>query len=158
MTPSERQTCIEEIRVFPALLEQAVVGLDDVQLDTSYREGGWTVRQVAHHVADSHVNAYARMRMMLTEEHPTLKPYDHDAWAVLADYSMSLDSTIDLLRGLHERWAVFLESIPEDDWGRAAYHPENGEVTLESLLQSFADHGTHHLAQIERAKAMSGEQ
>lgn len=152
MTPDERRACIEEIRSFPSLLQQAVAGLDNEQLDTPYREGGWTVRQVAHHVADSHINGYSRMRMIVTEEHPTLKPYDQDAWAVLADYAMPLEGTISLLQGLHERWAVFLESIPDESWGRTAYHPEDGDVTLEDFLKNYADHGTRHLEQIERVR------
>lgn len=153
MTPDQRLACIQAIRTFPEQLTQAVAGLDDAVLNASYREGGWSVRQIAHHVADAHVNAYARMRMMITEDHPTLKPYDQDTWAALADYAMPLQPTLALVQGLHERWAVFLESIPDESWGRTAYHPENGEVTLESLLKTYADHGTHHLEQIERAKS-----
>lgn len=151
MTAEQRRACIEEIRSLPAQLQEAVSGLDEEQLGRSYREGGWNVRQIVHHIADSHANAYVRMRLIATEDHPTLKPYDQDEWAALADYAMPPDVSLDLIRGLHTRWAVFLESLPEESWGRTAYHPENGEVSMESLLRTYADHGNQHLDQIGRA-------
>lgn len=156
MTPEERRACIEEIRILPDLVRDAIEGLNDARLDTAYREGGWTVRQVVHHIADSHVNAYGRMKLVLTERHPTLKPYDQDAWAELADYALPVDSSIALLAGLHRRWAAFLEAVPDEGWGRTAYHPEDGEVTLEGLLRSYARHGRHHVGQIEELRRSSG--
>jgi uncharacterized damage-inducible protein DinB len=154
---NERAPLIEKIRSLPDELQSAVQGLDDRQLDTPYRNGGWTIRQVAHHIADSHVNAYIRMKMMLTEKHPTLKPYDQDEWAKLADANGApLDSSLALVRGLHSRWSTLLESLPEESWSRSAYHPENGEVTLDGMLRSYAGHGAHHVGQIRKLRDEMG--
>ncbi len=140
---------IEEIGALPDLLESRAADLSDEQLDTSYREGGWTRREVIHHIADSHMNAYIRMKLIVTEEHPTLKPYDQDRWAEQADSEMPIDVSLRLIRALHERWHRFLVSLPEEAWNRTAHHPEDGEVSLGSLLRSYARHGVHHVRQIE---------
>ena len=149
LTTTERHERIESIKNLPAALEAAVKGLTDQQLDTPYREGGWTVRQVVHHLADSHLNAFIRMKLILTETNPTLKPYDQDSWAKLADtVTVPLAPSLGILRGLHERWYVLLNSMPETAWLRKAIHPERGEVTLESILVTYSNHGVNHVEQI----------
>ena len=123
-TQTERRALIAKIRSLPKDAQAAVKGLSDEQLRTPYREGGWTVAQVIHHLADSHMNAYVRMRLAMTEEHPTIKAYDQDAWASLADAgSTQLGPSLAILRGLHRRWVAFLRAIPAKAWGRAALHP-----------------------------------
>jgi hypothetical protein len=146
---ADRTQMIEKIRVLPSQLKKAVAGLSDAQLDTPYRAGGWTVRQVVHHVADSHMNAFIRMKLILTEEHPTIKPYDQDAWAVLADSQrVPLAPSFEIIDGIHDRWCRLLESVPDVGWGRSALHPERGEVTLESMLVTYAGHGEKHVEHI----------
>jgi hypothetical protein len=145
---ANRKERIERIRSLPAELEHAVAGLNDSQLDTPYRSGGWTVRQVVHHVADSHMNAFVRMKLILTEDRPTLKPYDQDAWAGLHDSMLPPDASLPIIRGLHSRWVTLLEHVPEEAWTRTAHHPESGEVSLDSLLTTYARHGENHVAQI----------
>lgn len=156
MTSTERRTLIDDIRSLPDMLAGSIAGLSDEQLDTPYREGGWTVRQVVHHIADSHLNGYARMKLIVTEEHPTLKPYDQDEWAALQDSRLDPVLSLDILRGLHERWRVLLEHIPEESWDRTAFHPEDGEVSLEGLLNVYAGHGQHHVRQIDALKQRLG--
>jgi hypothetical protein len=146
---SDRSTKIAKIRELPANLEKAVAGLSDQQLDTPYREGGWTLRQVVHHLADSHMNAFVRMKLILTEDNPTIKPYNQDAWATQADYlNVPLAASLGILRGLHERWARVMESVPEQAWQRTANHPERGPVTLEGMLTTYANHGEKHVEHI----------
>jgi uncharacterized damage-inducible protein DinB len=154
---AERQERVARIRQLPEQVVAAVQGLNDAQLDTPYRTGGWTVRQVVHHLADSHMNACIRMRLILTEERPTLKPYDQDGWAKLPDAARApVQSSIALLEGLHERWSTLLESVPESAWSRPAFHPENGDVTLDGLLETYARHGEHHVRQITGLRAAKG--
>lgn len=148
MTQDERREAIEAIGRLPELLEDAALRLDAAELDSSYREGGWTRRQVIHHIADSHLVGYTRMKLILTEEYPTLKPYDQDAWATLSESSTPIEASLALVRGLHARWQAMLQGVPEDSWGRMAYHPEDGEVILEEMLQKYAGHGEHHVRQI----------
>ena len=149
LTATERRDKIALIRRLPAELESAVQGLNDQQLDTPYREGGWTVRQVVHHLADSHLNAFVRMKLILTEDHPTLKPYDQEMWAKLPDtLETPLASSLTILKGLHERWSTLLENVPETSWARSARHPESGEVTLDSMLTTYAKHGEKHVGHI----------
>ncbi len=145
---SEREKMIRRIEALPGQLQDAVRGLSDAQLDTPYRGGGWTVRQVVHHLADSHLNAFVRTKLILTEERPTLKPYSQDAWSTLADASLPIAPSLEILSGLHRRWVALLRSIPEADWSRPAFHPERGEVTPESMLAMYAGHGENHVAQI----------
>ena len=149
LTAAERLEKIATVRKLPSSVEAAVKGLSDRQLDTPYRSGGWTVRQVVHHLADSHLNAFTRMKLILTEDKPTLKPYDQNKWAKLIDTKQApIESSLAILKGLHERWTTLLESLPEGSWGRTAYHPERGEVSLENLLTTYADHGEKHVGQI----------
>ena len=157
MSATERREKIDLIKKLPGEIEEAVKGLSDSQLDTPYRQGGWTVRQVVHHLADSHMNAFIRVKLILTEEKPTLKPYNQNEWAKLVDArSVSVASSLALLRGLHERWASLLESLPEQAFGRTALHPERGEVTLESQLVTYANHGVKHVGHIAALRAAKG--
>jgi hypothetical protein len=157
MTQAERRVKIENLRNLPAIVEAAVRGLDDRQLDTPYREGGWTVRQVVHHLADSHMNAVVRMKLILTEDHPKLKPYDQDKWATLVDTRRApIQSSLAIIRGLHERWTALLETIPDEAWSRTASHPERGDVTLEGTLNTYADHGEKHVQSILKLRAQKG--
>jgi hypothetical protein len=144
----ERNNKISTIKRLPRDVEAAMSGLTDTQLDTPYREGGWTVRQVVHHLADSHANAFIRMKLILTEDHPTIKPYDQNRWALLIDSTLPIASSLAILRGLHERWGRLLESLPDSAWSRTGFHPENGDVTLESMLNTYAGHGTKHVGHI----------
>lgn len=157
MTAEERRTKIAQIRALPATLERAVKGLNDTQLDTPYRDGGWTVRQVVHHLADAHMNAFIRMKLILTEEKPTLKPYQQNAWATLPDTTnMPIGVSMEILRGLHDRWSMLLEKVPDHAWARSALHPERGELTLESQLNTYAGHGekhVEHILSLRRARA-----
>ena len=152
----ERQSKIAQIREFPPIIKSAISGLDDKQLDTPYRDGGWTARQVVHHLADSHMNAFMRFRWLVTEHNPTIKTYEQDDWARLPDSRLPLDSSLKILDGLHERWAVFLESLPDEAWSRRGMHPEHGEVTLDDLLEIYSGHGAHHAGQITNLRARKG--
>jgi uncharacterized damage-inducible protein DinB len=154
--PQERKSKIAEIRAFPPILQSAIAGLNDEQLDTRYRDGGWTVRQVVHHIADSHVNAYLRFRWLVTEDNPTIKTYDQDVWAELPDSRLPLDSSLRIIDGLHERWAAFLDTLPDEAWSRKGMHPERGEVTLDDLLEIYSGHGAHHAAQITGLRGKKG--
>lgn len=156
-TADERAARINRIRQLPALAREAVRGLDPAQLDTPYGPGKWTPRQVLHHLADSHMNAFVRMKLILTEDHPTLKPYDQDAWAVTADGARSeADASLAILRGLHARWVDLLNAVPEEGWARSAHHPESGEVTLDALLRIYAGHGELHLSRIHELRQEKG--
>lgn len=139
---------IAAINILPAQLRNAVAGLNDQQLDTPYRDGGWTLRQVVHHVADSHLNAFIRTKLMLAEDHPTLKPYDQDDWATLPDNQLPVESSLQLIDGLHQRWALLFASLSDGDWDRTAFHPENGVMSLHTIIQLYAAHGGNHVAQI----------
>ncbi|HMA21512.1 MAG TPA: putative metal-dependent hydrolase [Gemmatimonadaceae bacterium] len=152
----QRQSRIADIRELPAIIKSAVAGLNDEQLDTRYRDGGWTIRQVVHHVADSHMNAYLRFRWLVTEDHPTIKTYDQDIWAGLSDSRLALDSSLRIIDGLHERWAAFLDALPEAAWSRKGMHPELGEVSLDDLLEIYSGHGAHHAGQITDLRARKG--
>jgi hypothetical protein len=156
-TMEERKAKIEKIRELPQKLTEAVQGLNDAQLDTPYRDGGWTVRQVVHHVADSHMNSFLRFKWMLTEKFPKIKTYNQDLWATSPEYALPIDSTLLLIRGLHERWVVLLNSIPESDWTtRTADHPENGIVTLDRMLDIYSGHGEKHCGHIWGLRKIMG--
>ena len=149
LTTEKRQELIGQIRQLPQSLADLVGKLSDEQLDTPYGEGKWTIRQVVHHLADSHCNGLARFRWVLTEEYPTLKPYDQDRWARLVDArTLPLEPSLAILRGLHERWVILLESLSEDSWFRKGNHPEEGDVSIEDLLVAYANHGIKHLGHI----------
>ncbi|MEM7482545.1 MAG: YfiT family bacillithiol transferase [Acidobacteriota bacterium] len=153
MSEEDRQQAIQRIGILPAHLRAAVEGLTDGQLDTPYREDGWTVRQVVHHVVDSHLNAYIRFKTVLTEDRPTIRPYDQDAWSNLADASDPLEGSLRVLEALHGRWERLLISIEAAAWHRPFIHPESGEHTLEWLLALYAWHGDHHVAHVTRLRA-----
>jgi hypothetical protein len=148
---------LARLRQLPAAAEAAVHGLNDAHLDTPCGEGEWTVRQVVHHLADAHMNGFIRMKLILTEEQPTLKPYDQDAWARLCDSTeLPVRAALSILAGLHERWSGLLESVPESSWRRSATHPESGPVTLDGLLVTYARHGETHVRQITGLRAAKG--
>ena len=152
-TAETRRACITAIASAPAALRAAVQGLTDRQLDTPYRPGGWTVRQVVHHVPDSHLNAYIRFKLTLTEDSPTIKPYDEAAWAQLSDSRETpIETSLALLESLHRRWGILLESMQEPDFTRPLTHPEHGQVDIDWLLQVYAWHGAHHVAHITRLR------
>lgn len=149
-TAESRRRWIETIRALPAALRAAVAGLDDARLDTPYRDGGWTVRQVVHHLPDSHLNAYVRFKLGLTEDHPAIRPYDEAAWAELEDGKRApVAVSLALLEALHDRWARMLESMSDADFARTVHHPEQGrDLSLDDLLQMYAWHSRHHLAHV----------
>jgi uncharacterized damage-inducible protein DinB len=157
-TAEERQQRIAQIERTPAELRAAVRGLSPEQLDTPYRPGGWTVRQVAHHVPDSHLNAFIRFKLALTESNPTIRPYDEARWAELADVpGTPIEVSLRLLDALHERWGVLLRSLEPAHFERTLFHPErNATMTLDELLALYAWHGPHHVAHVTRLRARSG--
>ncbi|MBZ5541179.1 MAG: bacillithiol transferase BstA [Acidobacteriia bacterium] len=157
VTPALRQQAMEIIAETPAKLRAAVKGLNDSQLDTPYREGGWTVRQVIHHVADSHANAYTRLRLAMTENEPTIKPYAEGLWAELPDAkSAPVEVSLTLLEALHDRWMRLQRTLRDADYARTFRHPEHGVRTLEWLLFLYAWHGPHHTAHITRLRQQKG--
>ncbi|RFU64702.1 putative metal-dependent hydrolase [Peribacillus glennii] len=139
---------INEIEDLPRLLRGAVKGLDNKQLDTPYRSGGWTVRQVIHHLTDSHMNAYVRFKLALTEEKPVIKPYDEAKWAELSDYKLPIDISLSLLEALHKRWTNLLRNLSPSDMEKIFIHPDSGEVSVGKNIGIYAWHGRHHLAHI----------
>ena len=140
---------LDEIAETPARMRAAVSGLSDAQLDTPYRPGGWTVRQLAHHVPDSHMNSYVRFRLALTEDSPVIKPYEEARWAELADArTLPVEPSLALLESLHSRWVPLLRSLSPSDWKRTFRHPELGLVSLENNAALYAWHGRHHVAHI----------
>ncbi|HXX00484.1 MAG TPA: bacillithiol transferase BstA [Candidatus Acidoferrales bacterium] len=157
LTETQRQEAISAIAETPANLRAAVKGLSDAQLDTPYREGGWTVRQVVHHVPDSHLNSYIRFKLALTEDEPTIKPYFEDRWADLADTKATpIEVSLTLLESLHDRWVRLLRSLKPEDWKRAFRHPELGAMTLEKTLALYQWHGRHHVAHITELRKQRG--
>jgi uncharacterized damage-inducible protein DinB len=149
LSAEERRATVDALAAAPKQLRQAVAGLTDAQLDTPYRPGGWTVRQLVHHVADSHMNAYTRFRLALTEENPTVKPYDEAKWAELEDArTLPIDISLSLLDLMHERLVVVLRSTPDDAFQRSVMHPENGPMTMDNLLSMYSWHGRHHTAHV----------
>ena len=144
-TAAQRRERIAAIGSFPGELKAAMAG---AQLDKTYRDGGWTARQVVHHVADSHMNAFIRFRLALTEDKPTIKPYDEAAWAKLPDAKLEPTVSIQILDGLHQRWHTMLQAMSETDFAREAVHPDHGARTLDWFLQLYAWHGRHHIGHI----------
>ena len=156
-TAEERSRFIEEIAATPQHMRSAVAGLNSMQLDTPYRDGGWTVRQVIHHVPDSHKNSYIRFNFALTEHEPTIKPYDEAVWAELVDARTApIEPSLNLLEGLHDRWALLLRSLSGEDVKRKFYHPELGVVTIEQYIALYAWHGKHHVAHITSLRQREG--
>jgi hypothetical protein len=157
LTEEQKKKYIDEIAIVPANLRSVVSGLPDARLDTPYRPGGWTVRQVVHHVPDSHMNAYIRFKLALTESDPTIKPYEQQLWAELADTkSTPIDISLALLDSLHDRWVRLLRSLQAEDWQRTFRHPELGLVSLEKNLALYAWHGRHHVAHITALRKREG--
>jgi uncharacterized damage-inducible protein DinB len=157
LTADQRRELIQQIAATPARMREAVAGLDEAQLDTPYRDGGWTVRQVVHHVPDSHMNAYTRVKLALTEEQPTIKPYDEAAWAKLNDVrDTPIETSLLLLETLHQRWDTILRAMTDADFERTLLHPDMGVMTLDALIAMYAWHGRHHVGHITSLRARSG--
>jgi hypothetical protein len=158
LTPEERRDCIARIERAPAALRQAVGGLREAQLDTPYRKGGWTVRQVVHHLPDSHLNAYTRFRLALTEPTPTIRPYLEHRWAELPDArSAPIELSLALLETLHRRWVSLLRGLGPAEWELRYLHPEHGrEWALDEVLAMYAWHGEHHVAHITSLRDRMG--
>ncbi|MBA2874759.1 YfiT family bacillithiol transferase [Thermaerobacillus caldiproteolyticus] len=149
---------ISDIRMLPKQLREAVSGLNDEQLNTPYREGGWTVAQVVHHLADANMNAFIRTKLIVTEELPTVKPFEENDWAETAEArAFPIESSLKLLEGLHERWTALLESLPLEDFKRKLYHPAmKTELELYTCVAMFAWHGKHHVAHIRNLRTQKG--
>lgn len=156
VSSEERRNAIATLGEAPSLLRNAVDGLNAAQLATPYREGGWTVRQVVHHVADSHMNAFIRLRLALTEDWPTIKPYDEKAWAELHDVAAPIEWSLELVESLHARWVMLLFSMKDDQWKRGFVHPANGHMTLDVATLLYAWHSRHHVAHITHLRAREG--
>ena len=158
ITPGRREGWITEIAEAPAQLRTAVHGFDYAQFDTPYREGGWTVRQVVHHVPDSHLNAYVRFKLALTEDNPTIKPYVESRWAELPDTrGTGVGVSLVLLEALHRRWVVLMRAMSESDWGRTFFHPEHKKSSrLDWFLAMYAWHWRHHVAHITTLRDRMG--
>jgi hypothetical protein len=150
---AQRSAMIQDIAELPAKLRAALAGLNDQQLDTPYRDGGWTVRQTVHHLADSHVNSYIRLRFAATEDNPTIKPYDENAWAELVDAKQEpVEVSLKILEGLHHRWVVLLKSFKAEDWKRTMFHPERGKLDMSVNLALYSWHSKHHVAHINELR------
>jgi hypothetical protein len=156
-TPARQTAWIRDIAEMPGKLRAAVKGLSAAQLDTPYREGGWTVRQVVHHLADSHLNAFVRFKLALSESNPTIKPYQQAAWAEMPDVKgVDIAHSLAILEGLHARWAILLSTLKAEDYQRTFNHPENGLNTLDRALQTYAWHSLHHVAHITTLRKARG--
>ncbi len=157
LTEEQKKSAINDIAQTPAKLRAAVNGLSPQQLDAPYRDGGWTVRQLVHHLPDSHLNAYVRCKLALTEDEPTIKPYAEDRWANLADTEATpVEVSLALLDSLHDRWVRLLQSFTPQQWKRTFRHPELGLVSLEKNLVLYAWHGRHHVAHITALRERNG--
>jgi hypothetical protein len=149
VTDEQFNTWVDEIALLPHQLRQVAAPLSDAQLDTPYRPGGWTLRQVVHHLADSHLNGYVRTRWALTEDAPTIKPYDEAAWAASPDYAAPIDYSLDLIGALHARWTALWRSLSSEQRGRTFVHPDDGQRhRLDRHAGTYAWHGRHHLAHL----------
>ena len=157
LTEEERKILVQQIADAPKLVRSAVKGLSDEQLDTPYRPGGWSVRQVVHHLPDSHMNAYIRFKLGMTETQPTIKPYNEKEWSELAEAkSAPVAMSLQLLESLHERWVLFLRSMKASDFARTIVHPESGVMNLDRVLQIYSWHGRHHTAHITSLRERMG--
>lgn len=151
-----RAAAVRELAELPGHLRAAVSGLDDSRLETPYRPGGWTVRQLVHHVGDSHMNGFIRMKLALTEDTPTIKPYDQDAWSTLPDMRLPIEVSLSLLDAVHRRWATVAGALGAADFGRTFRHPDIGLLTVDQHLQLYAWHSRHHVAHITRLRERQG--
>jgi hypothetical protein len=157
LSKQQKNTSLDEIARTPVNLRAAIKGLSETQFDTPYRPGGWTVRQVVHHVPDSHLNSYVRFKLALTEDEPTIKPYAEDRWAELADTkSTPIEVSLTMLESLHDRWVRLLRSLTPEQWKRTFRHPDLGPMTLEKTLALYAWHGRHHVAHITGLRGREG--
>ncbi|HXH69035.1 MAG TPA: putative metal-dependent hydrolase [Pyrinomonadaceae bacterium] len=156
ITLEQRKQFIKEIAELPNALRQAVENLSDGQIDTPYRPEGWTVRQVIHHVGDSHMNSFIRFKLALSEDNPTIHPYAENLWAETAEYKMPVEVSLDLIDSIHQRWATLLNSMSDEDFARTINHPETGVWTLGNLLGMYVWHGKHHAAHIDNLKKRNG--
>jgi uncharacterized damage-inducible protein DinB len=157
ITDEQRRQLIAQIEQAPAQLRKALAGLTEEQVDTPYRPGGWTVRQVVHHLADANVNVYIRIRLALTEDNPTIKPFDQERWATLEDARTApTELSFALLEALHGRWVLLLKSLGPADFARTLWHPERGVMTLDRCLGMLAWHGRHHTAHVTSLRDRMG--
>jgi len=156
LTADLKNQFLNDIEQTPTRLREAVRGLSDAQLDIPYRDGGWMVRQVVHHVPDSHMNAYIRFKLALTEDDPTIKPYMEDRWAELPDSRQPIENSLALLDSLHRRWTALLRGMSNADWQRTFRHPELGPMTLEKTLALYSWHGRHHTAHVTSLREWMG--
>ena len=152
----QRAQLLNQVAEAPAKLRSAIEGLTETQLDTPYRAGGWTSRQVVHHVADSHMNGFIRFKLGLSEDNPTIKPYPEHLWADLADQKLPTDVSLPIVENVHERWVAVLRSMKETDWERTFNHPEMGVQRLDRALALYAWHGRHHVAHITSLRKQEG--
>jgi len=157
LTAEQKQQYLTDIEQTPARLRAALRGLSDQQLDTPYRDGGWTPRQVAHHVADSHMNSYIRFKLALTEDEPTIKPYMENLWAELPEAKRApIEVSLALLDSLHQRWMLMLRDFTDAEWKRTFRHPEMGLMSLEKTLALYSWHGRHHVAHVTSLRKRMG--
>lgn len=157
LSADERAAAIDDLAALPSKLRAAVEDLDDAALDTPYRPDGWSVRQLVHHVPDSHLNSYVRFKWAMTEERPAIKVYDQDAWALQEDARTApIAPSLDLLEALHARWTTWLRTLEDADWERELVHPESGTLTLDTMLQLYRWHAAHHLAHVTRLRERLG--
>jgi uncharacterized damage-inducible protein DinB len=157
LSPEDKTKFLDDIEQTPTRIRAAVAGLSDTQLDTPYRDGGWTVRQVVHHVPDSHMNSYVRFKLAMTESEPTIKTYAEDLWAELPEAkSAPIEVSLALLENLHERWMLFLRNLKPEDWKRTFRHPDMGPMNLEKALALYSWHGRHHEAHITSLREQKG--
>ncbi len=152
ISSDDRISAIAELAELPGQLFNAVHGFSPEQLNTPYRHGGWTVRQLVHHIADSHMNAVIRVKLALTEDWPTIKPYDENAWAALHDTAAPVEWSLDLIESLHARWVMLLQSLDDGQWARGFRHPERGPMTVEQATVLYAWHSRHHAAHIQHLR------
>jgi hypothetical protein len=149
----QKESWINDIKFLPQSIENALQNLDEAQQNTPYREGGWTVKQLVHHVADSHMNAYIRFKLGLTEDNPTIKPYEEALWAQLSDSTLPTNLSVTLLHALHARWYHLLTNIKTEEWNRTVFHPEQKkEITLWNLLGIYSWHSRHHTTHITKLR------
>jgi uncharacterized damage-inducible protein DinB len=156
VTAHMRMAAVAALAELPGRLAAAVTGLGREQLNTPYREGGWTVRQLVHHVADSHMNALLRMKLALTQDWPTITAYDEKAWAMLHDSDAPVNWSVTLLHNVHARWVMLLESLTDEQWQRGFNHPERGASSIEDAVQLYAWHSRHHVAHITKLRMEEG--
>jgi DinB superfamily len=156
VSPLDLHKAISAIAALPENLRSAVVGLTDDQLDTPYREGAWSVRTLVHHVADSHMNMYIRFKLALTEDWPTIRPYEQDPWALLPDSKLPVEVSLALIESLHRRWVALMESMTDTEWKRGFNHPETGRFTLPQAVVLYDWHGRHHTAHITELRNRMG--